>query len=92
VHDLLTRGRHGCFRASHAGDSGRLATHRVIALAEPGQTIHQPFADAAMRWLSGTAVREGFAVYFQFGHKAELFDSPTFTRLFLNAMRWSSNH
>ena len=38
------------------------ATHRVIALAEPGQTIHQPFADAAIRWLRDTAAREGFAV------------------------------
>jgi uncharacterized protein len=40
----------------------RPATHRVIALAEPGQTIHQPFADAAILWLRETAAREGFAV------------------------------
>jgi len=40
----------------------RPATHRVIALAEPGQTIHQPFADVAIRWLRETAAREGFAV------------------------------
>jgi type 1 glutamine amidotransferase len=38
------------------------ATRRVIALAEPGQTIHQPFADAALQWLRETAAREGFAV------------------------------
>ena len=38
------------------------ATHRLIALAEPGQTIHQPFADAAMKWLQETSVKEGFAV------------------------------
>jgi uncharacterized protein len=30
-------------------------------------------------------------VYFQFGHKKELFDSPAFTRLFLNAIRWASD-
>jgi len=40
----------------------RPATHRIIALAEPGQTIHQPFADAALLWLRDTAAREGFAV------------------------------
>jgi uncharacterized protein len=28
-------------------------------------------------------------VYFQFGHKAELLQSATFTRLFLNAVRWA---
>jgi len=54
----------------------RLETHRVIALAEPGQTIHQPFADAAMRWLSGTAVREGFAVSFQFGQRPSSSTAP----------------
>ena len=36
--------------------------YRVIALAEPGQTIHQPFADAAVQWLRDTAGREGFTV------------------------------
>jgi hypothetical protein len=40
----------------------RPGTHRVIALAEAGQTIHQPFADAAIAWLRETAVKEGFAV------------------------------
>ncbi len=35
---------------------------RVIALAEPGQTIHQPFADAALRWLRETGPSEGFVV------------------------------
>jgi len=38
------------------------ATRRIIALAEPGQTLHQPFADAALRWLRETAVSEGFIV------------------------------
>ena len=28
-------------------------TRRIIALAEPGQTIHQPFADAALRLAAG---------------------------------------
>jgi type 1 glutamine amidotransferase/mono/diheme cytochrome c family protein len=37
-------------------------TRRIIVLAEPGQTIHQPFADAALRWLEGTAAKEGFAI------------------------------
>ena len=37
-------------------------TGRIIALAEPGQTIHQPFADAALRWLQEMATREGFTV------------------------------
>src|SRR5690349_20999965 len=37
-------------------------THRIIALAEPGQTIHQPFADAALAWLRDTAKEEGFEV------------------------------
>src|SRR5690242_12356498 len=46
--------------------AGAVAAHaaprRVIALAEPGQTIHQPFADAALQWLRDTAAREGFEV------------------------------
>jgi len=29
-------------------------------------------------------------VYFQFGHKDALLQSPTFTQLFLNAIRWAS--
>ena len=37
-------------------------TRRIIALTEPGQTIHQPFADAALRWLQETAKKEGFTV------------------------------
>ena len=41
-------------------DRGR--SRRIIALAEPGETIHQPFADAAMRWLQETAATEGFTV------------------------------
>ncbi len=48
--------------APAAGIAKRSATRRVIALAEPGQTIHQPFADAAIRWLRDTAPKEGFAV------------------------------
>src|SRR5688572_12399153 len=35
---------------------------RIIALAEPGQTLHQPFADAALQWLRDIAPREGFVV------------------------------
>jgi type 1 glutamine amidotransferase len=29
-------------------------------------------------------------VYFQFGHKAELFQNRAFKTLFLNAIRWAS--
>jgi type 1 glutamine amidotransferase len=29
-------------------------------------------------------------VYFQFGHKPELFENRAFTALFLNAMRWAA--
>jgi type 1 glutamine amidotransferase len=29
-------------------------------------------------------------VYFQFGHKADLFQSSAFTTLVLNAIRWAS--
>ena len=49
-------------QAASSSQTPRPATLRVIALAEPGQTIHQPFADAAMKWLQETAVKEGFAV------------------------------
>jgi len=35
---------------------------RVIALAEPGQGLHQGFVDAAMAWLEKTGAAEGFAV------------------------------
>ena len=38
------------------------ARRRIVALAEPGQTIHQPFADAALRWLQEPAPKEGFTV------------------------------
>jgi hypothetical protein len=34
------------------------ATTRVIVLAEPGQTLHQPFVDAAMAWLASNAAGE----------------------------------
>jgi uncharacterized protein len=37
---------------------------RVIVLAEPGQTLHQPFVDAAMAWLDTQAKTEGFAIDF----------------------------
>ena len=49
-------------RAQTTTSASRPATHRVIALAEPGQTIHQPFADAAIRWLNEMAAKEGFVV------------------------------
>ena len=29
-------------------------------------------------------------VYFQFGHKADLFQNSAFTTMFLNAIRWAS--
>jgi len=29
-------------------------------------------------------------VYFQFGHKADLFENSSFKTLFLNAIRWAS--
>jgi hypothetical protein len=35
---------------------------RVIVLAEPGQTIHQPFVDAAMAWLDGQARTESLVI------------------------------
>ena len=38
------------------------SSRRIIVLAEPGQTIHQPFADAALGWLQETAAKEGFTV------------------------------
>jgi type 1 glutamine amidotransferase len=41
---------------------GGTPAYRVIALAEPGQTGHQPFADAAMQWLETRAKEEGFAI------------------------------
>ncbi|HTV00081.1 MAG TPA: ThuA domain-containing protein [Luteitalea sp.] len=44
------------------GGAAPRATTRIIALAEPGQTIHQPFADAALQWLRDTGTREGFVV------------------------------
>lgn len=48
--------------AEQAVASHRPSTRRVIALAEPGQTIHQPFADAALRWLRETGASDGFVV------------------------------
>jgi type 1 glutamine amidotransferase len=40
------------------------AERRLIVLAEPGQTLHQPFVDAAMVWLDGQARAEGFVIDF----------------------------
>src|SRR5262245_59319537 len=45
-----------------AGQTARRAPYRVIALAEPGQTIHQPFVDAAIAWLEKQSAAEGFAI------------------------------
>jgi type 1 glutamine amidotransferase len=45
-----------------AAQAGRPGIYRVIALAEPGQTLHQPFVDAAMDWLQKRATEEGFVV------------------------------
>lgn len=39
-----------------------VATTRVIVLAEPGQTLHQPFVDAAMAWLVSNAAREHLVI------------------------------
>ena len=33
---------------------------------------------------------KGRNVYFQFGHKPDLFQNDAFTTLFLNAIRWAS--
>ena len=38
------------------------APYRVLVLAEPGQTLHQPFVDAAMDWLERQSGAEGFAI------------------------------
>ena len=38
------------------------STRRLIVLAEPGQTINQGVADAALRWLQETAPKEGLTV------------------------------
>ena len=59
--DTFSSGAAGS-QATPSSQASRPATHRVIALAEPGQTIHQPFADAAMKWLQETSVKEGFTV------------------------------
>ena len=48
--------------AGGAEEAAGAGTRRIVALAEPGQTIHQPFADAALKWLEETASKEGFAV------------------------------
>ena len=40
---------------------GTPAPYRVLVLAEPGQTLHQPFVDAAMAWLQ-KQTSEGFAI------------------------------
>ena len=45
---------------TYSKDGG--STRRIVVLAEAGQTIHQPFADAALRWLQETAPKEGFTV------------------------------
>ena len=36
--------------------------YRVLVLAEPGQTIHQPFVNAALAWLEKQTRGEGFVV------------------------------
>jgi hypothetical protein len=45
-----------------AAQTAKPVTYRVIALAEPGQTLHQGFVDAAMDWLQKKGAEEGFAV------------------------------
>jgi hypothetical protein len=39
------------FITALAAQTAKPVTYRVIALAEPGQTLHQGFVDAAMDWL-----------------------------------------
>ena len=50
------------FAGALTAQPAKPVTYRVIALAEPGQTIHQGFVDAAMDWLRKKAAEEGFAV------------------------------
>ena len=38
------------------------APYRVLVLAEPDQTIHQPFVDAALAWLEKQSGLEGLAI------------------------------
>lgn len=45
-----------------AAQSASPARYRVLVLAESGQTLHQPFVDAAMAWLGREAAAEGFVV------------------------------
>lgn len=50
------------FSVTPSAQSAGAPRFRVIALAEPGQTGHQPFVDAAMAWLQKTAAEEHFAI------------------------------
>lgn len=47
---------------SPAPASAPQTPRRLIVLAEPGQTLHQPFVDAAMAWLNAQAKTEGFTI------------------------------
>jgi type 1 glutamine amidotransferase len=50
------------FGGALTAQTAKPVTYRVIALAEPGQTLHQGFVDAAMEWLQKKGAEEGFAV------------------------------
>jgi type 1 glutamine amidotransferase len=52
----------GLYGRGQTTAAARVAPRRVIVLAEPGQTIHQPFADAALQWLGSMAPREGLEI------------------------------
>jgi type 1 glutamine amidotransferase len=50
------------FVTTPVAQTARPVTYRVIALAEPGRTLHQGFVDVAMDWLQKKGAEEGFAV------------------------------
>ena len=49
------------FASAVVAERATPAPYRVLVLAEPGQTLHQPFVDAAMAWLEKQS-GEGFAI------------------------------
>jgi hypothetical protein len=53
---------------------------------EPARTVKM--GDHPVIWTNPHY--KGRNVYFQFGHKPDLFQSSAFTTLFLNAIRWAS--
>jgi type 1 glutamine amidotransferase len=53
---------------------------------EPARTVKM--GDHPVIWTNPRY--KGRNVYFQFGHKADLFQNGVFKTLFLNAIRWAS--